>query len=428
MSSDTILTDDYVAGLLATEAGEASIRYSSMGLEAFRPTKPITKAKPNTRFLGRIIKETTNHNAALLAKEAAEAQARLDDLTEAEEKKRRKLRPSPEDIRRRQLGDISSILLGGKRKRRAEAEDHSSTPRNASSSRRKDDDISPGNDRYMKRETRPSEHDKDERERRHTRHHREDAREDRRHRHRHRSRSPGRSSSRRRYRQRSPLSDDKAEEKDDRKYHRSSTKPTKVKSRIGDDLLRDEISKRIQHGRLARDDDDRRKDDSSAISSNKKSSRHHNSSRSTHRSNHGRLADDDGEYSDQDAADSDPLDDLIGPVPPSSSSVRPRGRGAGRGIAMMDSRFSDTYDPKSDPEAIAEGTPDDWDEAVEAFRDRQKWKQQGADRLRSAGFTEEQIGKWEKQGVNGEKDLDDVTWSKKGERREWDRGKDVMED
>jgi hypothetical protein len=39
MASDTILTDDYVAGVLAREASEASIKYSSMGLEAFTSTK-----------------------------------------------------------------------------------------------------------------------------------------------------------------------------------------------------------------------------------------------------------------------------------------------------------------------------------------------------------------------------------------------------
>jgi len=84
----------------------------------------------------------------------------------------------------------------------------------------------------------------------------------------------------------------------------------------------------------------------------------------------------------------------------------------------MDARFSDTYDPQSDvlPEE------DDWDMAVEEFRDRQKWKQQGAERLRAAGFTEEEIKKWEK---GGERDHNDVRWAKVGESREWDKGKAV---
>lgn len=128
----------------------------------------------------------------------------------------------------------------------------------------------------------------------------------------------------------------------------------------------------------------------------------------------------------EESEDSDPLDEFIGPVPPSQSCpiVRPRGRGATG--ARMDSRLSDSYDPKSDPIANA-AQADDWDEAAEAFRDRQKWKQQGAQRLRTAGFTEEQIKKWENQGPKGERNLADVKWSKKGERREWDKGKEAMD-
>lgn len=41
MANDTILTDDYVAGLLAKEASDASVRYSSMGLEAFGTAKYV---------------------------------------------------------------------------------------------------------------------------------------------------------------------------------------------------------------------------------------------------------------------------------------------------------------------------------------------------------------------------------------------------
>ena len=52
---------------------------------------------------------------------------------------------------------------------------------------------------------------------------------------------------------------------------------------------------------------------------------------------------------------------------------------------------------------------DDWDMALEAVKDRQKWKQQGAQRLREAGFTEQQVKKWEK---GGEKTEEDVRWAK----------------
>ena len=36
MSNDELLTDDYVAGLLAQDAKDCSLKYSAMGLEAFR--------------------------------------------------------------------------------------------------------------------------------------------------------------------------------------------------------------------------------------------------------------------------------------------------------------------------------------------------------------------------------------------------------
>jgi hypothetical protein len=90
----------------------------------------------------------------------------------------------------------------------------------------------------------------------------------------------------------------------------------------------------------------------------------------------------------------------------------------------MDSRFSSTYDPSTDIRQPSDAE-DDWGDALEAFRDRQRWKQQGADRLKAAGFTDAQVKKWEK-GDN--KDEEDVTWAKSGQAREWDRGKVVGED
>lgn len=123
-----------------------------------------------------------------------------------------------------------------------------------------------------------------------------------------------------------------------------------------------------------------------------------------------------------DGSDSDPLGDVVGPIPPPKSL--PRGRGALKS-SDMDSRFDPTYDPKSDVNLDPEEDRDDWDMALEALRDRAKWKSQGADRLRAAGFTDEDVSKWEK---GGEKDIDDVRWRKKGEGREWDRGKVVGDD
>lgn len=100
---------------------------------------------------------------------------------------------------------------------------------------------------------------------------------------------------------------------------------------------------------------------------------------------------------------------------------------------MIDSHFSAHYDPTQDIGLnISDSDHDDWDQALEALRDRQRWKQQGAERLRLAGFTDEEVGKWERGGGGGggggERREEDVVWNKRGEGREWDRGKVVGED
>lgn len=89
----------------------------------------------------------------------------------------------------------------------------------------------------------------------------------------------------------------------------------------------------------------------------------------------------------------------------------------------MDSHFVEDYDPSGDVRVCSD--ENDWDQALEALRDRQRWKKQGGDRLKAAGFTDEEIQKWEKGGEKGESD---VRWAKKGEGREWDRGKVVDND
>lgn len=122
-------------------------------------------------------------------------------------------------------------------------------------------------------------------------------------------------------------------------------------------------------------------------------------------------------------SDSDPLDDIIGPRPPAVPKVRTRGRGTISQASGIDARFSASYDPMADVQ-IESDEELDWDQAVENYRDRQKFKKHGADRLRAAGFTEDQIKKWEQGGEERE---EDVKWAKKGEGREWDRGK-VLDD
>lgn len=335
-----------------------------------------------------IIKSTDRHNKALLAKEQSESQARLRDLADAEEEKRKKYRPTAGEIRGRQLGNIAALLGGQsgsqKRKRPATTADDDGEGRSSEMlkaraaedarraadmeavrkrQREKDGKRRRSLERYSVRRGKERRHENEEE----TSHRRNSSSEedeiraekDRKRRRKERSRSP--QSSSRKHRHRSPL------------RHSGS--------------------------------------DKAMGGSSERSSRNlESSNRST-----SRKAIDDGE-------DSDPLDDLIGPAPP--PKTLPRGRGALKGSSGMDSRFSSEYDPKSDVQ-LDDDTRDDWDDALEALRDRAKFRQQGADRLREAGFTEEQVKKWEK---GDEKTIDDVKWTRAGEKREWDRGKNLDEE
>lgn len=92
------------------------------------------------------------------------------------------------------------------------------------------------------------------------------------------------------------------------------------------------------------------------------------------------------------------------------------------GSTGMDRRFSESYDPTVD--VVMEDDDKqggNWDDALEAFRDRQKLQQNQEQRLRAAGFADEQILKVNNSAK--EKSEADVVWTKAGERREWDRGK-----
>ncbi|KAF4975427.1 hypothetical protein FZEAL_7775 [Fusarium zealandicum] len=372
MPNDEILTDDYVADLLAQEASDCSLKYSAMGMDAYRENKkPANMMKPNTRFLRHIIKDTDNHNKALLAKEAAESRARLKDLERSEELKRRKTNPSIHDIRRRQMGDIHAIL-GGKKRGRTEDDATSSSkdskhreterrPEREKDSTDKDlfrdrrDDqkhhgrLSRRDDRHRKSgdtAERPERSRREHKRRERSRSRDKSSDSEGRHRHSHRRRERSRSPERRR-RSRSPR------EKRSKHRHRSPLKDTK------------DTRKRK----------DKEKED-----------------------------------------DSDPLDDLIGPAPP----PKYRGRGTFGGSSGIDRRFSETYDPKTDIQMDEDEGGGNWDDALEAFRDRQKLRQNQEQRMKSAGFADEQI---QRASGTDEKTADSVQWSKAGEKREWDRGK-----
>ena len=336
--------------------------------------RPSNKAKPNTRFLRHIIRETKNHNEALLAKEASESQARLSELAEAEAARRRRLKPVSGDMRRRQLGDITAILEGRKRKR-DDREDGSRAPGGSGAREHRRDeptdqplaDSATGGRAKPKHATkRTDSHEPRDKSKGHRLHESPDV-ERRRRKKRDRSRSPSPRRRERRHRCRSPLDDKyRGKHKSDERRHRHRDKSYRNE---GADLF--PLNKRTRE--LERGDDE-----------------------------------------------SDPLEDLIGPRPPSQlAGSRPRGRGSAKGPSAMDGRFKGNYDPASDLQPELDEV-DDWDGALEALRDRQKWKQQGAERLRTAGFTAQEIDKWAR---GGEKDIQDVQWSKAGESREWDQGK-----
>jgi len=215
--------------------------------------------------------------------------------------------------------------------------------------------------------------------------------------------------------------------------HRRSHRHEKEKERHHDrdrdrDRNRDRDRRSSSRGEREREREEqhrRRKARSSREKDDSRTSRHRDSEKADTS-----TSKDTGRLSKDDDSDSDPLDDIIGPALPSKSTVRRRGRGVNSAMSGIDNRFAADYDPKIDVTPDPDETGgDDWDTAVETFRDRMKWKQQGAERLRSAGFTEEQIRKWEKGGEKGgEKDETDVKWDKAGGVREWDRGKLVSPD
>lgn len=109
----------------------------------------------------------------------------------------------------------------------------------------------------------------------------------------------------------------------------------------------------------------------------------------------------------------------------------------------MDAHFASDYDPTRDVH-LSEGeldesttkkvrpvvglmeANDDWELALEALRDRTRWKQKGEEILREAGFNDTIVQRWKVNNVDAgldEGEVSEVRWSKKGEGREWDRGK-----
>ncbi|KAF5638708.1 pre-mrna-splicing factor 38b [Fusarium sp. NRRL 52700] len=371
--NDELLTDDYVADLLSQEASDCSLKYSAMGMEAYRTNKkPANMMKPNTRFLRHIIKDTDNHNKALLAKEAAESKARLKDLERTEEIKRRKTNPSVHDIRRRQMGDIHAIL-GGKKRPRDEDEAGPSSRRD---SRHAD------KDRKQERKHDPRSDDLFTDKRSEQRQHGRLSRDDRR-----------------------SKTDDES---------RRSDRPRR------DHRQRDRTRSRDREPEEGHRGSHRRRDRSRSPESRRRS-RSPRESKSKHRHRSPLDKNEDRKRKEEEEEGSDAMEDLIGPAPP----PKYRGRGTVGGSSGIDRRFSETYDPKTDIQMDENEVGNDWDDAVEAFRDRQKLRLNQEQRLKDAGFADEQI---QRASSADENSAGNMQWSKAGEKRAWDVGKVIGSD
>lgn len=353
MSHGEALQDDEVAALLERDA---------RGLTASK--RRSDAPRPNLRFLNNILNDTKSHNAALLARDAAESRHRLQSLSRDKRSGEKRsnedeLKYSPSLKKRKQgdrpdrwvsafggLGESEGKVIREKRRElKAQTDDRLHRPRSGSRERRREDKRSDGTRRHAK----------------------------------HRS---GRH-------KRSRSLDDSHRKKKRRREHSGS---------------RSASPSRAHHSKQARSANKSAKSPATPPpTSPDKPSR--------------------------DDSDSDPLEAIVGPAPP--PKVQPRGRGAHKSSSGMDLRFNDpAYDPKNDVRLEADDETDDWDMALEALKDRRRWRQQGASRLREAGFSEEDVSKWEKsaafpQQERGKMDVSDVRWRRKGEGREWDDGKVV---
>ncbi|KFY03492.1 hypothetical protein O988_01435 [Pseudogymnoascus sp. VKM F-3808] len=361
-------SDDQIAAILSKEAKECSIKYSAHGMSGLVPSKPpANKPKPNTRFLRNLVRDTDSHNAALLAKEAAESRNRLEQLVTKDTRR-------TNDIRRRQLGSITAVLNGNAPKRQKVGDTARPTHNEGSSSgsfeerrdRTTDTRDYDSRDYYVQ----------------------------------HKAKKPRRSK------------DDEdmkvvSSPKDKHRSHRSESKGLSRHEKHRTDRSRHRSRSRSPEEDKRRRDHKRRERSPGRRSVPSSASRREDSSYDRERRR---------KPSPQSGSDSDPLEAIVGPLPP--PKVKSRGRGTVSSTSGIDARFSENYDPALDLVSESQENDDNGDD-WELVLDRVKWKQQGADRLKAAGFTEEEIQGW-KTGKKAE-----VKWTASGKEREWDRGKSV---
>ncbi|KAK4863910.1 hypothetical protein LT330_010391 [Penicillium expansum] len=383
------MDDDYVAQILAKEAKESSIKYASQGMSAFMPSRPTSNApKPNTRFLRNLIKVTDNHNTALKLKEEREARERMRQLkyqasgasdalaptsTDRSSKRSdgRKLEVVP--LRRNETGPGG---IDEETKSMAELERETKTAMNIGAST----GIMGHPGKIDGTEIRSI---------------------------------PG-----------GDVSDHTRGLPAD--LHTETEVPTAIAiedKNVNLDILLAPFPVPAHQSRtkLGGQSAKMHRHMAPAVLALK-------------------PARDINEY-------------LVGPLPPrqNEAPVRSRGRGAYKhNMSNIDAHFAPGYDPAADvhldedklhtvglessrrPVAGLMTKDDDWDMAMEALRDRERWRNKGEERLRTAGIDEAVIDKWKNNtafaGVDGEGKPEDVQWSKKGEGREWDRGKFVDDD
>ena len=358
----------------------------------FRATNAAPK--PNTRFLKSIIRETDSHNAALKKKEELEARIRLrqvdkdqwngSDYDTSGRHKRRRIADDQKDSRRFEARRQDT----GRLDRYSSDRSRSPEPRE----RRSRHEQRPRRDRSTSRRRNTSSVEAFEEQRR---------------------------SSHRRTRNR--RTDEAAENRGDRE----SRKTQRRRSRSKDSELSTDHDYEPRRRGHKDQDGTRRERRQRSRSPRHPTTRSPKSTAFPASLSHGHNM-----HTNATNSDSDPLESIVGPLPAADPPpLRSRGRGAYKpSVSAMDEHFSSTYNPSTDlrPDSEAEDEKEDWDMALEALRDREVWKQKGAERLREAGFAEEEVRKWEDSGR--EKGVEEVEYIRAGQEREWDVGKVVEQE
>ncbi|OAX77584.1 hypothetical protein ACJ72_08117, partial [Emergomyces africanus] len=349
--------DDYIAKLLVRDAKESSKRYSTLGTNAFLPSKrPSTDApKPNTRFLKNILRETDNHNASLKKREEEEARERM--------RASRHGHGRPSGVKpERSLYDVRAA-----KRRRVEALSDQKHERGGEFKRhkgREKDNKHTSHDREMGRERRKRGGDYEEgsdvgeQSERHkssrSKQHKKD--DDRSHRGSHSKRQAEHRHSSENHRS---SDDDKEGRSHSRKRHHShSSSPSRTRCRSSErsnhrnGRLKDPGKSHNEHYDPRKHSTPTTMREKPATTNRDKSPPHRQTSipHGTPRSLPQSQALD---SLDPSGSDSDPLESLIGPLPPSAANDTPPLRSRGRGVYNMnksniDAHFESAYDPALD--------------------------------------------------------------------------------